>query len=525
MALLWTSRPIRRGKLFKIPAVKKQSFFRHIKDMTLSTVLQKIELDYWTSASMAKGILVTIDNAFLFSGKYIMRQASIDDGLIHRPRVQWLTQYTNCEVGVTDVWFQATCNSDTLEGSDSEEDLSNERILEKSFFLSVENVKYNRDVPSSKHEEALTASHCLSVTGARCAWTTSNRSMAFALYESWRRAHILREQLSVDETAPNYTTNATSSQTPTKQKSLPGVGQAKAMEPSEGLSLSNLKSWAGNEFVEHIENSGFTTVYSEDQSTNIKEMELEAKSACKKEDVVHKSWHIKFVDCQMLLKGCETKGYVILSASKAEATKNNHVPIWKNETLLSKTTWSGALESMQYFATVSEEDETSIEEQGIQWLNKQSIQDEDRDDNQLRSDFMDDFGSVGGVLGKSGPDQLQRIVSKCTCEFYYVNYGDEPLEEIIDRMPKIYQDQSNIWSGNDESNAVDAFALIHHDLNVCTNSLQYSMILDILNNLLLFVDPTQKSRTENHLRLKYQLLLSNYEDQRKPITQLKSQIR
>jgi hypothetical protein len=67
--------------------------------------------------------------------------------------------------------------------------------------------------------------------------------------------------------------------------------------------------------------------------------------------------------------------------------------------------------------------------------------------------------------------------------------------------------------------------LIHHDLNVCTNSLQYSMILDVLNNLLLFVDPTVRSRTENYLRMKYQMMLSNEEDHRKPIMQLQTQIR
>jgi hypothetical protein len=32
-------------------------------------------------------------------------------------------------------------------------------------------------------------------------------------------------------------------------------------------------------------------------------------------------------------------------------------------------------------------------------------------------------------------------------------------------------------------------------------------------------------RTENYLRMKYQLMLSNLEDQRKPIIQLQTQIR
>ena len=56
-------------------------------------------------------------------------------------------------------------------------------------------------------------------------------------------------------------------------------------------------------------------------------------------------------------------------------------------------------------------------------------------------------------------------------------------------------------------------------------SLQYTMILDVLNNLLLYMEPSIKSRTENYLRMKFQLRLSNLEDQRKPILTLQSQIR
>ena len=60
--------------------------------------------------------------------------------------------------------------------------------------------------------------------------------------------------------------------------------------------------------------SGGATVYSEtsQSGTNVKEMELEAKIACTKDDVLQRSWQIKFINCQMLLKGTETKGYIIV---------------------------------------------------------------------------------------------------------------------------------------------------------------------------------------------------------------------
>ena len=56
--------------------------------------------------------------------------------------------------------------------------------------------------------------------------------------------------------------------------------------------------------------------------------------------------------CQVLLRGIETQGYVIMSAARASVSQNLHRPVWKERALLSKTTWSGGLESMQYYATV-----------------------------------------------------------------------------------------------------------------------------------------------------------------------------
>ena len=47
------------------------------------------------------------------------------------------------------------------------------------------------------------------------------------------------------------------------------------------------------------------------------------------------------------MKGCETPGHVIVSAANAQVLSCNHVPIWKDNQLRSKTTWVCSVECMQ----------------------------------------------------------------------------------------------------------------------------------------------------------------------------------
>jgi Golgi-body localisation protein domain len=98
--------------------------------------------------------------------------------------------------------------------------------------------------------------------------------------------------------------------------------------------------------------------------------------------------------------------------------------------------------------------------------------------------------------------QLQRIVSRCKAEFFYVSYGDTALEDVGETAGGCYYKLSGASPVEDDWNetqtAVNAFSLVHHDLNVCTNSLQYAMVLDIINNLLLYSEPAIKVRKRTY---------------------------
>ena len=47
---------------------------------------------------------------------------------------------------------------------------------------------------------------------------------------------------------------------------------------------------------------------------------------------------------------------------------------------------------------------------------------------------------------------------------------------------------------------MDTFTLIHHELEISTNPVQYAMILDIVNNLLLHVETKRKVHTKPRTR-------------------------
>lgn len=173
------------------------------------------------------------------------------------------------------------------------------------------------------------------------------------------------------------------------------------------------------------------------------------------------------------------------------------------------------------------------------WLSVENIQEKD---SKVIADLPDlphlvgSGQSVGGVVsetvggsstGENPAIQLQRIVSRCNCEFFYVGYGDSSIDPSTlgeAQVPPIPLDEGAPWERRER--AVDAFTLMHHDLNVSTNSLQYAMLLDIINNLLLYVEPLRKERLDRLQRLRFQLqLLSRQEDERKPIQQLQNYVR
>ena len=54
-----------------------------------------------------------------------------------------------------------------------------------------------------------------------------------------------------------------------------------------------------------------------------------------------------------------------------------------------------------------------------------------------------------------------------------------------------------VWAEQETSD--NAFTFVHHNLNASTNSHQYSMLLDIANNLLVYTKPRRKKKIDRYL--------------------------
>ena len=199
---------------------------------------------------------------------------------------------------------------------------------------------------------------------------------------------------------------------------------------------------------------------------------------------------------------------------------------------MSKTSWACSLDGMQYFATISAGEQDVLDE-NILWLNTEHIGSRESHVVDL-PDMVGSGQSVGGVISETvgGCDssvELQRIVSRCNCELYFVSYGQDTLdiehdlEGLMDIPLPPSDDVMDLWAQKEQP--VDSFTLTHHDLNICTNSVQYEMLLDVINNLLLYVEPHRKEASERLQRLRFQLQLSSTEDQRRPVQQIQNQLR
>ena len=385
------------------------------------------------------------------SSEHRLTLRPVTDGLLHRPRACWAIEYLNCELNDAEVWLQSSLSALQPESPAGPPPPAAAGPVEKWFFLSVARVSYGRaaSVPDTTRD---CPTHRLVVHNMKAAWTKNNRDAGFALFDSFTSNQQLKRNLSTaalkgitfDSGGGAAAAAARTPQKPTRSGSLDGgTGTAAAGGLNASLSastpspMSRLQSGQAASMLQKLiaELGAAPVAFSEDASGGeLDETALRGVAACHATDVLHNSWLVELVNCQVLLKGIETRGYVIITSSKSQVLQRLHRPVWRDRTLVSKTSWVGRLDGMQYYATVSAGHPASDPAtENIMWLTVDNIEERDDDDIREVPDLVGSGQSVGGVVtetvGAASADehdsiQLQRVVSRCRCEFFYASYGE-----------------------------------------------------------------------------------------------------
>ncbi|XP_032513347.2 protein hobbit [Danaus plexippus] len=519
LILSGTTRPTRRGRAFNNMRPRRPQLSRHYRNVSVSLTLHNLQVFYWSSSSMQRGIEMLCVRVTCGS-RHRLSLVPGGDSLIRRARALWATLYMNCELNDAEIWLKTAAQPQHPPPNDDKDDDAGSSVLspaamEKCYCLSVRRVSYGREAGGG----GIAPAHRLAVHDLRGAWTKLNRDLAFALIDTYIKTQQLKKNLSTKalkeeekpSTSPKHQREGdVVSPPPATTQGLSGCGGGANM-------LAALVAEAG-------EAGGDAPVVFSDELVGADDAPQHTHAHTHTahgrhlldDDNSHTACLIELVNSQVVLKGCETRGYVLLCAARAEVRQRvRRAP--------AATAWSGALSAMQYYATVSAHDKDQLDE-NIQWVSVEEI--EERWQGAEISTLPDvprlvgSGHSAGGVIGSTvGPSadtglaQLQRIVSRCACEFYYVSHEEGEAG-------------GSGGAGWAESPPpYDSFTLMHHDLDVCTNSLQYAMLLDVVNNVVLHVEPERRRALERRARMRFQLQLHRDTDPRHLIHKLQTQVR
>uniref|UniRef100_H2Z401 FMP27/BLTP2/Hobbit GFWDK motif-containing RBG unit domain-containing protein n=1 Tax=Ciona savignyi TaxID=51511 RepID=H2Z401_CIOSA len=514
------SRPVCKGPIFGNEAPPKLKLSRHYRNVTPSFIFPELRVRYWSSYAQQLGI-EWICGAGNIDSHFRLKLVPHEGNLIRRSQGVWQVMATACDLSNTKIYLLKR-NESGNDQSPSSRSLGAER----NFLLSLSSMSYRRDNVSDGVDTPDHV-HSLIVHNLKAMWTTENRDVGYGLYEGYNKAAVLRRNLSTKvhsrlraPTGEGETPSRKGSQvTPESELSSSASFGQKAMDPSQ--MLHKLLAETGNRFV----------VGTDEQVTS--QQNMRGIIACSMDDVVNKNWLINFVNCQVMLKGPQTQGYLIMTAAKADFRNRDHQVKWRDGQLTTKSSWEASLDGTQVFATVERNAASSGQDgENVPWLSVGDIEPRGPSPGMLDiSDLMGGGQAIGGVVGDgshhalfTGTFQLQRIMSRCTCHMYYVGYEalvDTEHSDYGHLLPstpamedKLAAEKERLSSGHnllDVEKPVNVLTIIQPDLEICTNASQFTMLLDIVENLL-YVEPVMREHWERVDRMRFTLRLTSTDD-------------
>ncbi|XP_055081782.1 bridge-like lipid transfer protein family member 2 [Periophthalmus magnuspinnatus] len=530
----WTSvsRPICRGKLFQSLKPVRKKLGQHYKQMSYTAAFPKLQVLYWASFAQQRGIQVECSKGHVFTrgAQRLIPQAGT---VMRRLISEWNVTQMVSELSQVTVHLMASTWDETADHQLNAQ-------VKKTHLLSLSSLSYQRqsnrmeEEVNTKDETNASYTHKLRLVDLRASWTTTNRNIAFALYDGYKKASVLKRNLSTE--ALKGLKIDTQVQAKKLKRSPSNYSPSTApTTPTTSSTLSRAEKHEGTSMLQKlIEETDKFVVFSEEDS-GVSD-QLCGIAACQTDDVYNRNWFIELVNCQMMLRGTETAGCVLVSAAKAQLLQCEHHPSWYNDTLKQKTTWTCLLDGMQYFATM--ELNPSEDEDRQLWLEVKNIEEHRQRNLDSVLELMESGQAVGGMVSTTTDwnqpaqvnetQQVQRIISRCSCRMHYISYSHDINPELATQIkpPELRNTHEKEDLLKKQAGAVDTFTLIHHDLEISTNPVQYAMILDIVNNLLLHVEPRRKEHSEKKQRVRFQLeISSNPEEQRSSILHLQEAVR
>lgn len=186
--------------------------------------------------------------------------------------------------------------------------------VEKFYFLSVQRVSYGREaVLSPPFVVPGTASsvptHRLVVQDLRAAWTKNNRQVAFALYDSWVKAQVLKRNLSAEvmkllrmpesSVSPMKPRNPAAARTEAgsaQQQSSPAKAAAEATPPPTAAAPAPA---VADSMLRQLLADHRNVVFSDDLSSTTAIRPVVGATTGGEQDGVHLNWLIELVNSQV----------------------------------------------------------------------------------------------------------------------------------------------------------------------------------------------------------------------------------
>lgn len=514
-SLTTKNRNVRRGTVFGNRVLLKPQLSKHFGKLQFSFSLPKVLVTYWMSHSSPYGFQVFSDGLQLTSSfRQTVSHSSVNREMnVQRRKVySWSTHHMTCTWWATQIHVYGETSRPPTDGSPSED----------TFLLGFGRVQYARETFPGKDVPL----HKVTAFDLKMAWTAQNRDACLTIADGVHRAHMLRRILSNDAVKRLNVHLEEASDTPKD----PSPKKKEEKTHRRGYSVTEANPWMLTQLIDEV---GTKLVAHCEQASDVPIDSLLGVHQSTMDDVKLLNWQIDLFNSQLVLKGCERDGFLLVCAAKTQLLQNFHRNVWKRSLLLSKKSWSAKISGMQYFAPISA---TGTNKEKFRWLPREVIDEKSQQDT---SGFADDFvqkftaagEAVGGVVQSEAPDeseekvQLQRIVSRCSCQIYFCYFSDELKTESNEDISVPPQLDPKHQSLNPDAVGIDVLTLKHNMLEATSNSEQYEMVVDIVNNLALFVDPYKKEMGEKRRRLRFECQIMEMVELRAKIMRYQSELR